>query len=214
MDQSGTELFQMAFQDNTSYTMEWGEFLFRVHDLQYLSIATGEMVICDPLEMTHDMPFIVSIPPGCYPIKLSVAHREQQEKVAFAKLMIHPEAPIYWDKAMVYAGFPKQRKSVAEMTESELDMCVGSIMDIRAFYILSKQRHADPSYAWQLVGQMRQQQSSWANICIDRRQQLNAILFSSGLGERVYATYFGYDAKDRLVSVLMDFYVIPWDTKF
>ncbi|MBE9105062.1 DUF4241 domain-containing protein [Nostoc cf. edaphicum LEGE 07299] len=45
----------------------------------------------------------------------------------------------------------------------------------------------------------------WTNICIDKSTQLNIIAFSSGYGDGIYPTYFGYDTEDKIVNIVTEF---------
>ncbi|MBE8964717.1 DUF4241 domain-containing protein [Nostocales cyanobacterium LEGE 12452] len=42
-------------------------------------------------------------------------------------------------------------------------------------------------------------------MCIDKSTQLNIIAFSSGYGDGIYPTYFGYDTEDKIVNIVTEF---------
>jgi hypothetical protein len=50
---------------------------------------------------------------------------------------------------------------------------------------------------------------SWANFLVDEESQANVIAFSSGWGDVLYPTYFGYDVEDCIVKVITDFRLLP-----
>ncbi|MBW4474008.1 MAG: DUF4241 domain-containing protein [Stenomitos rutilans HA7619-LM2] len=50
---------------------------------------------------------------------------------------------------------------------------------------------------------------SWANMCLDNETQANVIAFSSGWGDGIYPTYFGFNESGEVVSVITDFGVCP-----
>ncbi|NET37521.1 MAG: DUF4241 domain-containing protein [Cyanothece sp. SIO1E1] len=45
----------------------------------------------------------------------------------------------------------------------------------------------------------------WANVVVNEANGANVIAFSSGWGDGGYASYWGYDAKGNLASLVTDF---------
>jgi hypothetical protein len=50
--------------------------------------------------------------------------------------------------------------------------------------------------------------SEWVNFIVDESTGANVMAFSSGLGDGIYGTYFGYDEDDDLVCAVTDFNVL------
>ena len=52
----------------------------------------------------------------------------------------------------------------------------------------------------------------WANFCVDTFTGLNVISFSSGWGDGFYSSYWGYDDRGKIVSLVSDFAL--WEHPF
>ncbi|NJM28090.1 MAG: DUF4241 domain-containing protein, partial [Pseudanabaena sp. RU_4_16] len=64
----------------------------------------------------------------------------------------------------------------------------------------------------QAIAQMEKNQfgkhpliASWADIQISKKILVNVITFSSGWGDGGYASYWGYDATEKITSLVTDF---------
>jgi hypothetical protein len=49
----------------------------------------------------------------------------------------------------------------------------------------------------------------WANMCVNESTGANVIAFSSGWGDGIYPTYFGYDAKNTALPAIMQYSFYP-----
>jgi len=81
-------------------------------------------------------------------------------------------------------------------------------MDVAAAQSLSKKMDADDAYFEVLMAEMDKTYVntwSWANIEMDPLTDANLIIFSSGLGDGCYATYFAFDEERRPLFLVTDF---------
>jgi hypothetical protein len=53
--------------------------------------------------------------------------------------------------------------------------------------------------------------ASWANVLVHDTNQANVIAFSSGWGDGGYSSYWGYDVKGNLASLVTDFVLLEMD---
>ena len=66
----------------------------------------------------------------------------------------------------------------------------------------------DENYFRQLIDQMDRTYVptwSWANVEVGDRR--NVVMFSTGLGDGIYSSYFGYDERGNPVCLVTDFWV-------
>ena len=59
-----------------------------------------------------------------------------------------------------------------------------------------------------LQKEAHQSRADWVDFRMDQATQANIILFSSGLGDGYYPSYFGYDRDGSVVCLATDFGII------
>ncbi len=204
--------FALAFQDGaviasaqeTSATM-------RVHPLGDLSAPTGQIVACDPLTAIDPTPFALRVAPGRYAVSVSVATlADDDQRVACAMLRLHDAPVVRWELARL-AGQEQVTLQEGEFFGYPVDAGVGCFMDAQTAAALDARYDSDEGYDEALIDAMEAHRAdTWdhANVTLDEASDGNIIMFTSGWGDGVYASYWGYDASDTPVCLVTDFSVL------
>jgi hypothetical protein len=197
--------FSKLFEEGREIDTEIGRVALRTRDVGTLTLASGRVVACDPLASPEMEPFARAVPAGAFPVTLSVAHFEDGDRrVAGAMVRFAGGAPASWEPAL-RAGDDLSELGEGEIFGYPVDSGTGCFMDDEtARLVLSDLDPEDFSDA--LVGEMDKTYEdtwSWANVGVagDR----NIVAFSAGLGDGVYASYFGLDAAGEPVCLVTDF---------
>src|SRR4051794_1533653 len=67
------------------------------HRIGDLLLPTGKLVACDPVAYPETEPFSLSLPEGRFPVILSVARIQDDQRVAFAIIQFRTDAPVRWE---------------------------------------------------------------------------------------------------------------------
>ncbi len=204
--------FALAFQDGATITdAEWTVATMRVQSLGDLVAPTGEIIACDPLTAIEPTPFAQRIAPGRYPVFASMAALANGDQRVAAVMLRLRDAPVArWDLARL-AGQEEITLQPDEFFGYSVDAGVGCFMDLATADALDTRYEADESYDEALIDALeanRAQEWDYANVTLDEATGANLILFASGWGDGVYASYWGYDASDAAVCLVTDFSVL------
>ena len=173
-----------------------------------LKLPTGEIVAADPFYVNEEFtrPFKRKVPPGNYPVILTEADfGAWGRRVAFAHLQFTEARPVRWELAVTTL----EKGAFADMYG--VDAGLGSFSDatgaqllgatIKAFYA----KHPNGNYYDDLLVNDFKQHDNWSNHWPQTSNQLNVIMFSSGMGDGVYSTYWGLDSTGKPACLLTDF---------
>src|SRR5688572_1614093 len=73
-----------------------------VKQIAELVLTSGKIVACDPFTLWGEQPFARAVPPGRYPVFLTIAHYKGGDKrEAFASVRFHPDNPVRWEMALL-----------------------------------------------------------------------------------------------------------------
>lgn len=206
--------FSRAFIDGRTVETKDGTVSFKIHQIADLVVPTGFIVACDPFVFFDSVPFTTQIPIGTYPVILSVVNFGDDQRVAYAKLHISDKPVVKWEMAIL----PNQDKSSLKDDEFygyPVDAGTGCFMDAEAARVFLKKLEDEVwtdeySYSDFMVAEMEKNYVhtwNWANLKLDESKG-NLITFTSGLGDGSYASYFGFDNKGNITSLITDFFVI------
>ena len=188
-----------------------------------LDCPTGRLVACDPCTaMENAKPFIQSIPAGCYPLTMAVrVSRNLGCHYVCAKLSVSETKPVRYELGMCgdenLAGLLKE----GDFFGFSVDAGMATLTDEhtqKAFISYWKKREAeeegvDPyndlfaNLLQASASQYPQYQSAdgdWASWTVPGANS-RLVVFTSGLGDGVYPTYFGYDANGQVCGVYVPF---------
>ncbi len=207
--------FALAFTDGATVSDAQGTLAtMRLAPLGDLAVPTGQLVACDPLASIEPKPFALRVAPGRYATVASVAALSNgDERIACVMLRLR-EAPVArWELARL-AGQEEITLGAGEFFGYPVDAGVGCFMDAQAAAALAARYEADESYDEAVIDALETNRSlgwDYANLMLDDTNGLNVILFASGWGDGVYASYWGYDANDANdapVCLVTDFGVL------
>ena len=180
------------------------------HHVGNLVVISGKLLACDPYYCPDTEPFAAElIPPGQYPVLLSIAHiGERDQRVALAALLIDETLPVNW-KIAVPSGIDVRGR---EEYSYCVDSAIGCFMDADAVAPFTPicedyDDNTDPilqtmeKTGWHGT-------ASWANVCVNEETGVNIIAFTSGWGDGGYPSYFGYDENEQIVCLITDFCVL------
>jgi hypothetical protein len=199
--------FEPMFQPGVRYRWRDGrESVVEVRDAGTLNLATGRLVACDPgwgaWESTIE-PFTVTVPPGRYPMAVSITRWDQTRnprvppplrRGAAAKLTVRDQPVAGWELAVQPGQDPSTWQAFA------VDAGLGSFLDASAVGALSRFR--DDAEWDALVDVLRGNRV--ANLVVEPASGLNVVVFDCGLGDGAYATWIGRTAAGEPACFVAD----------
>jgi len=196
--------FDNAFEEGRTIETEHGTQIPKMRRIGDLVIPTGFVVACDPFVNFDSLAFKTQIPIGTFPVILSVADFGDDQRVVYAKLQISDNSAVRWELAL----HPSQ--NITSLEEGAIfgypvDSGTGCFMDAETAKIFSDK--ADEDFADFMMKEMEKNYVhtwDWANFTFEGTIG-NLITFKSGLGDGVYASYFGFDENDELTCLVTDF---------
>lgn len=201
--------FARAFRDGETITSGDGALAtMRVYALGELVAPSGVIVACDPLTAIEPKPFAQRVAPGRYPVLVSVAQLATgDQRVACAQLHLSDAPVARWEMARL-DGQEQIALGEGEFFGYGVDAGVGCFMDARAASALDLHYERDESYDEALIDALEaHHMDTWdyADVALDEGDGLNVIMFTSGWGDGVFASYWGYDASGSPACLVTDF---------
>jgi hypothetical protein len=184
----------VAFSEDREVTNELGRFTIKIQTLPDLVVTSGKVVACDAFVLDNT-PLTTKIPPGKYPVILSIARFATDQRIAYALLQISTNPPVKWQFDRAYG----------------VDSGTGCFADKDAILLLEKRTDRNPDAYNDVIKLMEktyQPTWSWGNIILDAATGLNQIAFSSGFGDGGYDTFIGYDNDGKIAAVVTDFSIL------
>src|SRR5262245_60186409 len=176
------------------------------NEIGILAVATGELIARDPF-IGGRRAFSRRCPKGRFPVQLLIVHSEgPDERIAAATLRFSTGIPDRWEMALL----PGQDLAVLgpeEFFGYGVDSGTGSFMDAEAARQLDLRIAQDASYADTIIERMQETYKdtrSWALIDLDSDGEPDVALFSSGEGDGMYASYWGWSGRE-LACLVTDF---------
>lgn len=182
----------------------------RMESLGELDVPTGNVVACDPFYVMEDFtcPFERRIAPGRYPVLAALADLDSWgHRVAFAMLRLSTTAPAGWQLATT--TFPNQGHVFRSHYGVEAGL--GLFADLAAAELFARVQTelaaAQPrgNYYDDVLAKCFERHPNWCDHRPDPTSSLNAIIFSTGLGDGVYASYWGLASGGEPVCLVTDF---------
>lgn len=207
--------FGLAFTEGATISDAQGTLATaHVASLGDLTVPTGQIVACDPLAAIEPKPFARRVAPGRYAALASVlALTNGDQRIACVMLRLR-DAPMTqvarWEPARL-VGQEDVTLGEDEFFGYAVDAGVGCFMDAQAAAALAARYEADESYDEAVIDALeanRSQGWDYANIALDDVDGLNLILFASGWGDGIYASYWGFDADGAPLCLVTDFGVL------
>jgi hypothetical protein len=205
--------FLKLFAEGKEVATEIGRVVLRVKPAGDLSVTSGRVVACDPLVSPDVEPFDRRVPDGTFPVLLSVAHFEDDDRRVAGAMLRFAERPV---ASWVLALRPGEEASLLDEGEVfgyPVDSGTGCFMDAEtARLVLSNVDEEEFGDA--LIGEMEKTYEdtwSWANVELDAGAGHNIVAFSTGVGDGLYASYFGLDEAGEAVCLVTDFSLFEFE---
>lgn len=196
----------------------------KVKSLGKLHLPTGAIIACDGLVYPGATPFSDKVSPGDYDVSVLISDQGRSgERYALAKLTFSENPAISWQLAI------KKSQKLSKLNSGEIfgypiDAGVGCFMDAKtlaeydslAMRLYEKDSTANlyDDYLEPLFKQNAEHpedpedSGNWANVTVPETDGDNVIIFASGWGGGVYASYWGYDANNNTCCLVTDFQVL------
>lgn len=179
---------------------------FRVVRLPDLKLPSGRIAASDGFIPVGAKPFTQATLPGVYPLLLAIAVIGDDERIGFAKLQLADQPATRWEMALVSGQDPASLKPL-EVFGYPVDSGTGCLGDIDALKLLGSTNEDFSNNMLDEFQKSYRHTRGWLSVDSSRG---SVALFSSGFGDGVYPSYFGYSAKGELVSLITDFGVVKW----
>jgi len=179
-----------------------------------LTVSSGSLLVSDPfyIKEPFSTPLTKNIPPGKYPVFLSVLnHPSWSKRVAFLRVEIAPKKTVRWEKAR---QTPPQTQTDDETTYDGtimVDSGLISVMDAKTGSIMASQmdtfQRDNPkgSFFDQYLENLFDPDGLWAVFTPQGSTVGNSIIVSSGIGDGAYNVYWGFDDTNAISELIIDF---------
>lgn len=175
--------------------------------LGMLSLPTGRIVANDSLSMFETEPFAENVSPGKYPVKLYIHHIGKDRRVSFSEIRFSAKTPVRFAPALL-AEQDADTLGEKEYFGYGVDSGIGGFMD--ELTCLKVHKLIDTSSAQLNEALEEALENNYvhtyttANITLPK-ESCNMVLFSSGFGDGVYPSFWGYDESDTICCLITDF---------
>jgi len=183
------------------------------HQIGELVVPSGKIIACDPLIGPDTRYYFKkTIEPGHYPVIVSVADFQPHAdtRIACAMLRISDGTPVRWESAFINEKDDRITYGV--------DAGTGCFVDLDAAQILEDLFSDEDEFEGLcdlILAEMKNNSlgkyrtAGWANMQINKDTEANIITFTSGWGDGGYASFWGYDERGKLTSLVTDFALFP-----
>lgn len=205
--------FSRLFVEGREIGTEIGRVTLTLRPAGQLQVTSGRVVACDPLVSPEMPPFAKAVPTGSFPVTLSVASFEDGDRrVAAALLRFSEREAVRWELAL------HPDEDVSDLEEGEVfgygvDSGTGCFMDEEAARLVVEELDAE-EFSDALIAEMDKTYEntwSWANLELENGKGANLVAFSTGVGDGMYASYFGLDESGEVVCLVTDFSLFEYE---
>jgi hypothetical protein len=180
----------------------------RVEHLGSLSLSTGKICAVEPFAVHDLVPFTVTVPPGRYVTDLAIADSGNDPRVAFARVKFSSERPVHW-KLAVWPHTKVDDLEAGQFVGYPVDGGLGSFMDVATAEELEKLGENEGFY--KALSDDFMSDGTVKNYAMLPTERANVAVFATGIGDGVYASYFGFGRSGRPVVLVTDFGMVRWE---
>lgn len=210
-NQISPKIFETAYLKDTQVPMDNVNLVFYPFNIGSLKIKSGKIIACDPIVMKDGIAFTQTFPIGEFPVQLSIAKIENDERVAFIRILFSNQQVSKWEVALLPEQEPIPLKG-EEYYGYNVDGGTGLFIDEQTNKYFNENYNSN----WEnvFVQQMNKNyRNTWSYLFYEFEEQ-NFVSFSTGYGDGTYATFIGFDEKGNVCQLLTDFGFVNWRTKF
>lgn len=199
---------QHAFFDHYDINTQWGSATLIRKSLGKLNLPTGRIIAVDPFIFSNEKPFTETVKPGFYEVYVSIAKFNGDERIAYASIIFNMDEVKRWELAIT------KDQDTSKLLDDEIygygvDSGTGCFFDEKTSESFLNKMNKNEDYFQTLIDNM---ESSYVDtrsfMNIEIKDKMNLIAFSSGLGDGVYASYFGKNDKEEVCCLVTDFCVV------
>lgn len=200
-----TDVFDRAFNNATLSSAEGSPYELHTETLGDLDVPTGRIGALEPFMAFDYQPFTVEVPPGKYTTQVAVAAGGNDELVAFARVKFSNARAAYWKLALwphtdtarigpdMFVGYPVDGGTGSFMGETAAED-IASLEEGQGVF-------ADIDREIEKPRRMR---------AMFKTARSNVAVFSTGIGDGAYPSYFGFSESGEPVALVTDFGMFPW----
>lgn len=169
-----------------------------------LYLASGQIVLCDPLIGNQREPYVQRVLPGHYPVDFSLGYDSvaRVERILFSRILFSKNEPVIWVQALREGEEDRQGAGVPAITTSSGAF---ALMDHEAAksFKLESMIELDQLLD-RLVANFRPHRS-WVNHLVDGER--NGIFLATGASDRPISSFFAIDYEGDICFLLTSFYL-------
>src|SRR5512140_1376153 len=168
-----------------------------------LKVSTGKVTAVDPFISVDEKPFTQRVPNGSFPVELCVMRRGPKgrgrgdERIALARVLFPDKLVERWALA-VRPGEDVERLLPGQAYGYGVDSGNGCFADAAASR--SQERWSEALQA--AMDATYKPTRAWGSIAAGEG---SVVAFSSGYGDGVYPSYFGFDARGSIACLVTNF---------
>lgn len=188
---------------------EFGRMQIEKFEAGKLKLSTGRIIATDPILMYDDESYSEGVKPGTYSVYIYVGKTENRKKqTVAAELRFNDNESVKWEMALL-KGETARGFAHDEFMGYEVENGLGCFMDESVMEMLDVMSEEGlDNYEKTVKEAVRKNESSCADVLIDKKTGQNIIIFASGWNEGTFPTYYGFDKNNKLARLVTDFMVI------
>lgn len=195
----------------------------RYVSIGHIAIPSGKVIACDGIVLEQgDTGFATAVPPGKYPVILTIARfaSNGDERVACATIRFNHSddaQPLKWEPALRPGEDPATLEADSFFGYG-VDSGTGCFIDPKGMKAIEAMIETDQTFFETIITEMARHKHTtwdWANLVVDPASGANLVVFSAGAGDGAYPCYFGRDAAGNVACLVTDFLLldektVPW----
>ena len=205
-----------ALIDGNEIETRFGRARIKLRCVGELNCVSGQLVACDPWLVHLAEPLVHTVKPGRYPVYLSIAEDSIDQRIIAATIRFKQLEVESWTTAVTRTPWYHRYEYREEFTQiigtfnypvSSKNGCFMDWTTAGAMLASEIDELGWDRKIHQLKRLNYEPTRSWADVLVESTRQLNALVFSSGIGDGNYGTYWGIQ-NNETVALITDFGVL------
>ena len=197
-------IFEAAFKTGTKVSQSDISYSFYNYDIGKIKIESGKIIASDPIVMHDATPFTQTFPKGEFSVHLAMAKTDNDERVAFSRIVFFDKPISKWEFALLKGQKPIPLKDTSFYCYG-VDAGTGIFIDSVSNVDFNIKDHSE----WENVFITKAEKNGYKGYIHDFEGH-NLATFSTGYGDGCYATYIGFDNEGNVCQILTDFGLVEW----